>query len=228
MRKSGPRTDHDSRALVLFQRCIGPALLLLALVSSRACAHASSANSVGPTNSDKAAQETHVVEMSVDLYQDHTAEILLEFESSLEPKFNFPQILSATLGCQLRGMELRRNREGNATILTTDCDIPLRPSRFAQTGTLALSPIVAILTFEPKSDFILNVSIPKPDYVRCDPAPTEFYLSADTANCSYILKRTDRIPEAIHFQSGYTFGRIARTAGIPINKAPSRAPETAL
>jgi Zn-dependent protease with chaperone function len=199
---------------VLFQRSIGPALLLLTLVSSPACAHASSANSVGPTNQDKAAQETHVVEMSVDLYQDHTAEILLEFESSLEPKFNFPQILSAALGCQLRGMELRRNTERNATILTADCDIPLRPSRFAQNGTLALSPIVAILTFEPKPDFILNVSVPNPDYVRCDPAPTEFYLSADTANCSYILKSTDRIPEAIHFQSGYTFGHIARTAGI--------------
>jgi len=206
--------DHPGRTFVPFQRCIGGALLLLTLVSSPAWAQASSANPASAANTDKAAQETHVVEMSVDLYEDHTAEILLEFESNLEPKFNFPQILSAALGCQLGGMELRRNTERNTTILTADCDIPLRPSRFTQTGTLAISPIVAILNFEPKPDFILNISVPNHDFVRCDPAPTDFHTSADIVNCSYILTSPSRVPEAIHFQAGYTFGHVARMAGI--------------
>src|SRR4029077_13776213 len=97
MRKSEPGIDQNGRTFVSFQRCIGGALLLLTLVSSPAWAQASSANPTSAANKDMAAQETHVVEMSVDMYEDHTAEILLEFESNLEPKFNFPQILSAAL-----------------------------------------------------------------------------------------------------------------------------------
>ena len=79
--------DQDGRTFVSFQRCIGGALLLFSLVSSPAWVQASSANPASTAHRDKAAQETHVVEMSVDLYEDHTTEILLEFESSLEPKF---------------------------------------------------------------------------------------------------------------------------------------------
>jgi Zn-dependent protease with chaperone function len=202
------------RHFVPFQCRIGQMLLLLALISCQLLAQPSSTKSAGPIDSSKTAQEIHTVELSVDLYDDRTAGILLEFESSLEPKFNSPQILSAALGCQLRAMELTRNTERNTTLLTAECDIPVRRSRFAHTGSLVLSPIVAILNFEPKPDFILSITVPNHDYVRCEPMPTEFHPSADIANCLYFLKSTDRVPETIHFRSGYRFGHVARMAGI--------------
>jgi Zn-dependent protease with chaperone function len=156
----------------------------------------------------------HTVELSVELYDDHTAGIILEFESNLEPKFDFVQILSAALGCQLRGMELTRDTKRNTTILNGDCDIPMRKSHFSQTGSLDVSRFDAILNLEPKSDLVLNISLPNHDFAHCDPSPMEFHPSADIANCFYVLKSTDRIPETIHFQSGYTFSHVARMAGI--------------
>ena len=206
--------DQDARTFVSFRQSAGGALLLLALISCQAWTQAPPTNSVGATNTNELVQETHVVEMSLDFYNDHAAGIILEFESNLEPKFDFPQILSAALGCQLRGMELTRDTKRNTTILNADCDIPMRKSHFSHSGSLDLSRFDAILNLEPKSDLVLNISLPDHDFARCDPSPMEFQPSADIANCFYVLKSTDRIPKTIHFQSGYTLGHVARMAGI--------------
>ncbi|HEV3421063.1 MAG TPA: M48 family metalloprotease [Candidatus Acidoferrum sp.] len=202
------------RHFVPFQCRIGRMLLLLTFISCQALAQPSSIKTAGATDTGKAAPEMPVVELSVHLDGDHTAEIFLEFESSMERQFNFPHLLSAALDCQLRAMELTHDTERNTTILTADCDIPVRLSNFRQTGSIDLSPILTILNFEPKRDLVLNISVPNHDFVRCDPAPMWFHQSAGAANCSYILKRTDRVSETIHFQSGYRFRHVALMAGI--------------
>ena len=202
------------RHFVPFQCRIGQMLLLLTFISCQALAQPSSIKSAGGTDTGKAAPEMRAVELSVDLDSDHTVEIALGFESSMERQFNFPQLLSTALDCQLRAVELSRDTDRNTTNLTADCDIPVRLSHFRQTGSIDLSPIITILNFELKRDFILSISVPNHDFVRCDPAPTEFHQSAGTVNCLYVLKNTDRVPELIHFQSGYTFGHVARMAGL--------------
>jgi Zn-dependent protease with chaperone function len=206
--------NRDGRTLVSFLQSVGGVLLLLALISCQAWAQAPSTNSVSPINTTKAVQKMPVVALSFELYDDHTADIILEFESSLESKFNFPQLLSTALSCQLRGVELTRDPDRNKTVLNAECDIPIRMSHFAQTGSLDLSRLVAILNVEPKPDFVLNISLPSPDFVRCDPTPMEFHPSANTANCSYFLESTDRLPEAIHFQYGYSFSYFARVTSL--------------
>src|SRR5229473_508319 len=203
-----------NRHFVPFQCRIGRMLLLLTLISCQALAQPSSTKSVGATNASKAAQEMRAVELSVDLDGDHTAEIMLEFESSMERKFNFPQLLSTVLDCQLRAMELTRDIERNTTVLAAECEIPMRRSRFAQTGSIDLSPTIAVLNFEPKPEFILRLSIPNHDFVRCDPAPTEFHQAAESGTCLYISKSADRVPKSVKFQSGYRRGHVARMAGL--------------
>lgn len=202
-----------NRNFVSFQCVTALVMLLLTLISCQAWAQPSSTRPASTTDTGKTAQEMHVVELSVDLNDDRTAEVVLEFESSLEKKFNSPQLLSTSLDCQLRGMELTRDMEGNTTILSAECDIPVRRSHFAESESIDVRPLIAILMFEPQSDFFLRISVPNHDFVRCDPAPTEFHQAADSGTCLYISKSADRIPESIKFQSGYRWGHVARMTG---------------
>src|SRR5579864_2947776 len=156
-------------------------LVLLSLICCEAWAQSLPTNSAAEIHTGDAGQELHAVELSVDLDGDRNAEVVLEFESSFEPKYNFPQLLSNALGCQLRAMELTRDHERNKTILAAECEVPVHRAPFTQTGSIDLSSISSILNSESKPGLFLRISIPNRDFVRCDPAPAEFYQSATIA-----------------------------------------------
>jgi Zn-dependent protease with chaperone function len=203
-----------NRHFVSFQRVIAGVLLLLPLISCQGWAKPASPKPAGSTDTGAAAREPRTVELSLDLYSDRTADVMLEIDSSLKRKYNFPQVLSSALDCQLRAIDLTRDNERSTSILNAECAIPFDRSRFARAGSINLRPINTILNFESKRDFILMISVPQHDFVRCDPVPTEFHQAANSARCMYFFSSSGRVPESIYFQSGYSRGHVLRMTGI--------------
>jgi Zn-dependent protease with chaperone function len=203
-----------NRHFVSFECVIAGVLLVLTLISSEGWAAPESPKSAGSAEASAAAPETRAVQLSLDFDGDRTADVMIEFEPSLERKYNFAQVLSTALDCRLRAIDLTRGNERSTSILNAECDIPFDRSRFAWAGSIDLRPIQTVLNFESKRDFILMISAPQHDFVHCDPVPTEFHQAATSARCLYRFKSSGPVPERISFQSGYRRGHVLGMTGI--------------